>query len=57
MANQLDENRYSGNALIKNVQTVLKGMEREAELFDTLLLSYPQHLQALLQSHTTRASH
>ncbi len=40
-------NKYSLSTLTKHVTEVLKSLENDTELFKTLLLSYPERLDAV----------
>ncbi len=44
-------NKYPLSTLTKHVTEVLKSLENDTELFETLLLSYPERLDAVRRAN------
>ncbi len=51
MIAETDRNKFSLPTLIKHVTEVLKSFENDTELFETLLLSYPERLGAVRRAN------
>jgi hypothetical protein len=51
MVAEIGINKYSLSTLIKHVTEVLKSLESDTELFETLLLSYPERLDAVRRAN------
>ncbi len=51
MVAETGNNRFSLPTLTKHVTEVLKSLENDTELFETLLLSYPERLDAVRRAN------
>jgi hypothetical protein len=50
MISERGSNRYSSTILLEHLENVLNELENEKELFESLLRSYPQRLQAVREA-------